>query len=451
MRIKYICFVAILVSWAAMSERMAAQEEVQQPSTFTLDEAQQYAVENNVKSKNAELTYQKAKKRANEIITQGLPKLNGEVSYQNNYERPTTLVPAEFFGGPEGEFIETKFGTKQNVNVSGTATQLIVDGRYFIGLQANETLLQMNKNMQRMEERDVRYEVEKAFYSALVAEETVDAIEKNLATVKKTLRETRAQYNSGFVEELDVDRLKLSMNNLSTRVENAKVQQELAFHVLKYKMGYPLEDSIVIEQELESFMEGDKQQISYEYDHRNRLEYKILQDRASMREFDRKQVLASYYPSMNAYVSYEQSAQRDEFNFLDFDKEWYPSGQFGIQLDIPIFDSFEKGFRAQQKKIERQQLLNRLDNFENTASVEVKRARTEYIQAKNNLDNQEQNLELAQKVYDKTTTKYNEGVGSSLEVSNAESSLTESQANYINAVYNYLMAKAKLKKAKGGY
>lgn len=451
MTIKYLYVIAILVSCVAISEEIAAQENVQQPSTFTLEEAQQYAVENNVKSKNAELTHKKAKKRANEIITQGLPKLNGELSYQNNYERPTTLVPAEFFGGPEGEFIETKFGTEQNVNVSGTATQLIVDGRYFIGLQANETLLRMNKNMQRMDQRDVRYDVEKAFYSALVAEETVDALEKNLETVQKTLEQTRAQYQNGFVEELDVDRLKLSMNNLNTRVENAKVQQQLAFHVLKYKMGYPLEDSIIIEQELESFINEDNQKISFEYDHTNRLEYKILQDRATMREYDRKQVIAGYYPSMNAYVNYEQSAQRDKFNFFNFDKEWYPSGQFGVSLDIPIFDSFEKGFRAQQKKIERQQLLNRLDNFENTASVEVKRARTEFVKAKNNLENQEKNLELAQKVYDKTTTKYNEGVGSSLEVSNAESSLTESQANYINAVYDYLMAKAQLKKAKGGY
>ena len=305
--------------------------------------------------------------------------------------------------------------------------------------------------MQKKAERDVRYDVEKAYYGALVAQETVAKLEESLATINNTLQQIQKQYKNGFVGELDVDRLQLSANNLQTRLENAKVQEELTYHVLKYKMGYPVNDSIVLKQNLRSFTEGDKKDISYEFDHTNRLEYKLLQDRAAMKEFDRKQVIAGYYPSVNFFVNYEQSAQRSEFNIFDFDKKWYPSGQYGIQVDIPIFDSFEKGFKAQQKKIERQKIMNRFNNFKQTASVEVQQARSEYIKAKNNLENQKENLELAKKVYEKTTTKYNEGTGSSLEVSNAESSLTESQTNYINALYNYLMAKAALKKAKGSY
>lgn len=418
--------------------------------SFTLQQAMDYAVENSITQKNAKLDYRITDRRSFEVIAEGFPQINAEVNYQNNFRLPVSLVPMEFLGGPEGEYMELKFGLPHNMNASVTATQLIFDFRYFVGVQANRALKKSAKSQLKQSEIEVRKNVEEAYYTALAAQETVDIMSGNLETITKTLEETQQLFESGFAEQLDVDRLKLSRSNLETQVQNMEKQAQLAKVVLKFQMGFPIDNEIILEEKLEDLF-NHINQVETAYDYQNRIEYQLLQTQFQLRDYDISQTRAGYFPSIYAFGSYSFDAQRDEFNFFDSDEPWFRSGFAGIQVRVPIFDGFLRRSQVQQRQLDLMKINNQIQNFEEMVGMEVKNTRTELENAIRNFNLQQENLQLAERIYQTTVTKYQQGLGSSLEVSNAESDLTQTQANYIQSIFDAVIARSRLNHAMGLY
>lgn len=107
-----------------------------EPLKLSLEEARQYALEHNLELRNAKADANIAARQVWEITSTGLPQIDGTVGYQYFTELPTNLIPAEFFGGEQGEFLEVQFGTEQNLTATLSVNQLIFDGSYIVGLQA---------------------------------------------------------------------------------------------------------------------------------------------------------------------------------------------------------------------------------------------------------------------------------------------------------------------------
>ena len=105
------------------------------PESVTLEEALVFGLENNRNIINAGREVQRAYKEKWSVVASGLPQISASADYKNFIELHTSLVPAEFFGGKEGQFAEVKFGTPQNLSAGVILEQLIFDGSYFIGLQ----------------------------------------------------------------------------------------------------------------------------------------------------------------------------------------------------------------------------------------------------------------------------------------------------------------------------
>ena len=95
--------------------------------SFTLQEAIDYALQNNLNAKNANRELEQAKLKKWETTTMGLPQINAAIDYQNNLVIQRSVVPAEFFGGNPGEFIDVAFGTKHVMIGRATLSQLIFD------------------------------------------------------------------------------------------------------------------------------------------------------------------------------------------------------------------------------------------------------------------------------------------------------------------------------------
>ena len=416
---------------------------------FSLGEAIQYALEHNINTKNSRLDKEINRKRALEIITEGLPKFYLDVEYKHNLELPTSIVPGEFIG-LSGEDFEVEFGTPHNVNTDFIVTQLIVDGRYFIGLKANKTLVAIGDEQIKLSEIDVKNNVSKAYYAVLVAQEGVMIVSQNLETLKKLLFETSELYKNGFLEELDVDRLKLQLSNMESTEKKVRLQLELSKSVLKYNMGLDHTIDINLTGKLETFL-AESFNLDDEFNYQNRSEFRLLNLQWNMRGYDAQRIRAGYLPSLNAFAGYGFNAQRQEFDIFDFNEKWFNVAYWGLQLHVPIFDSYKNGSIYRQKKLEQAKIKNQITDFEQSSNLQVNQQRTEYKTAKDEFDNQKLNLELAQKIYDKVQIKYNEGVGSSIELAQAEADLTETQSNYINAMYELLSKRSELMKALGNY
>jgi outer membrane protein TolC len=324
----------------------------------------------------------------------------------------------------------------------------LFNGSWLVGVNAAKTYVGLLESQQKLTEIEVRKNVELAYYTVLISEESEKIWQKNIDNLKKTLNEVTQLNTQGFVEEIDVDRLKMSVSTLQTNLENVQRQTELAKTFLKFQIGLdvnqPLEltDSLGSVQNDFTFIEGDQNYL-------RRTEFEILETTRVLNDYNVRVNKAGYYPSLMLIGSLSTNAQRNSFNFLDFNEPWFETALVGVSLQVPIFDGLQK-----KNKIENAQIgLQKVELLEQTTNqaiqLEIAKAKTDYENAVNDLENQNANILLAEKIYNVSLIKYREGVGSSLELTNAESSLYQTQGAYIGALYNLLNAKANLKKALG--
>ena len=264
----------------------------------------------------------------------------------------------------------------------------------------------------------------------------------------KTLNEVAEMNKAGFVESIDVDRLTISRYTLATMRNNAERQKALALNLLKFQMGMDLSETIRLTDGLEKMSEN-MVLLQGDMNYMNRPEFGVIQSTKRLNELNIKANKSAYLPSLALIGSYEQAAQRNEFNFFDTSQPWFETFLVGLQLNVPIFSGMQRSAAVQSAQIGYEQSQIAEQTLLQSVNLEVAQYQTEYLNALDNLTNQESNITLAEKIYNITLIKYREGLGSSLELTDAESTLLNAETNYINALYNFLSAKTNLKKALG--
>ena len=421
--------------------------------SLSLDEAIQYAVENNYESQNVKLDALINDKIALERVGVGLPDVSAGIVYQHYAKLPVSIIPegSNFGGQIVPDDIELEFGVPHNVNLDFSVSQILVDGRYFIGLKANKTLKAMSQEQIALTESEVKNNTAKAYYGVLVAEKRTGIVEKNIATIEKILSDTKQLYENGFSEELDVDRLELQLANMESTLKSSTQQHQLSLNILKYSMGLDGETGVKLTDDLEKLLSSSPIVESNAFNPGNRAEYKLLKHQLQMRIYDAKQTALNYAPSIVAFAGYGFNAQRQKFNIFDFSQNWYQIAYWGIELKMSLFDGFKNGAKYQQKKLDQLKIDNQIESFELQANLEVNQRGTDYKTALEEFDNQNKNLALAEKIYNKVQVMYKEGLSSSMELADAEKSLVETQSNYINSMFDLLVAKSELEKALGSY
>lgn len=480
-RILYFKLGGALLALLAISKLNAQQPAPTQ--TFTLEESIAFALKHNVQVKNERLNLGIAKAQIGETTAQGLPQINGSVNYTNNLTvqqqfLPDFISPAVYgvleqenlvASDPNRQFgiFGAAFGTPHTANASLSVSQLIFNGSYFVGLRAAKVFRELTeKNLQKAE-IDVAEGVALAYYGALVAEERLRLLEANVDRLDSVLVETQALYEAGFAEEIGVKRIRVNLNNLKTEYEN--VQRALAINLsaLKFQMGIPMEEEIAVAGDLRSFDIDRELLLPQDFTYSDRIEYKQLQVNKELAELDVKNNKVQYYPTITAFGNFGYNAGKP--NFQDLFEEtpdtertndegtteiieqntWNDFASIGVTMNIPIFDGLAKANRIRRTKLVVEQVQNQLDNLENAIDLELEQAR---INLENNLQSlkmQEENMQLAQEVAQVARIKYQEGVGSSLEVVEAENQFKAAESNYYNALYNALVARVNFQKASG--
>ena len=421
----------------------------QEPQSMSLQEAIDYAMENNFSIKNAQIQIADAQEQIIERRAFGLPRIDGTINYNYFVQLPGSLVPAQFFdpSAPEDEFTTITFGTRNDLQLGLSASSMIFDGSYFVGLRAARAYRNYVEKDLTAKRQEVKNAVTDAYLPVLLLEETRKTLEKNIGTLTKIHDETKALYREGFVEKLDVDRLELSLANLNTELSNIRRQAELVYNGLKFQMGYPLDQPLLASDQIEQLLiPASAEELGNEIDYRSRPEYQVLELGKQLNELNIQLNRSGYLPSLSAFANYQQSAQGDNLFKNPF---WIPTFIVGFRLNIPIFDGFEKRAKVNRAKLDLAVVENQQKELERAISLEVTNARTAYRSAQSRVDDQRKNLVLAEKIYETTQIKYREGVGSSLELVQAEQSLFQTQQNYIQSLYELLVAKMNLNKALG--
>lgn len=446
MKIKEYCFAILLIGGclAVSNNSLYGQEKFQ----FTLEEAQQYGIEHSYQSQSASMEVKKSKRKVKETIATGLPQINATGNYQKYLELPVQLVPAESFGGAPGEYVEFTFGTEQQLGVDIRATQLLFDGSYFVGLQASKVYLELSKNDREKTETEVKQMITQAYGNVLVTEENAEILSQNIGNLKKNLDETTALYENGFVEEQDKDQLELLLANAKSAYDQASRQIGISRNQLKFAMGIDIENEVELTESIDEITieSTDEDYLNNEFDVKSHIDYKVIATQKEGSKLLWKQEKSTYLPSLNAFYSYQQNSYSSEFDFLD-DARWFPTQTIGLNLDIPIFSGFGRNQRVQQAKIDFEKSELAEKQITQKLQIDVANARSEYTFTLSQFQTSKQNLKLAERIYHKMQTKYEEGVSTSLELTQASDQLLDTQSSYINAAIQLINAKSNLDKA----
>lgn len=430
--------------------------QAQEAEQFSLLEAIAYAQGKSNSVRTAQLDVARSKAEVQEYTSIGIPKLNAGVEYNYFIHLPTSLIPNDAFAidipgipPPEPGYSETQFGTRNNLTFELSMNTLVFDGSYFVGLKASKGLMEMTKRQADLTKYDIKHMVVKAYLQALIAEENKGVLLKNIENLEKMRKETQAFLDNGMVEQLDVDRLDLSLSNLQVELEMLARQTELAYNVLKFQMNYPLEDEIELSNSLEDALAlPDADDMDGEIVFDRRIETDIMKQTIRLNELNTKRFTMGYLPSLSAFAVHQQVLQRDDL-FDGSQPGFYPTTIIGLKLNVPIFDGLDKAAKIKKSKIDVQKFQLQLNDLERSITLQVTNARVVYSNATKRLVNQDKNLALAERILNTTRIKYREGVGSSLEMTQAEQELYRTQANRLNALYELVVAKADLDKALG--
>ncbi|WP_423147228.1 TolC family protein [Rubrolithibacter danxiaensis] len=418
-----------------------------QTHEFNLQQCLDYAYANQDSMKNARLDIESANYKVKETIGIGLPQVSGSAALQDYLKIPTTLLPGEFFNQP-GTFIPVKFGVKYQANAGLSVSQLLFNGTYLVGLKASKTYKELSQRAFNRTKIETEIAVTKAYYQVLVNGEQLKLIDANLNQLKKQLNETTALNEQGFVEKIDLSRIQVLYNNLSTTRENTVRLLALGYQLLKFQMGMPVADNLKLTDKIEDIkLETD---LSVEPDttaYRKRIEYGLLETQKKLNQLDLQRIKSEALPSLAAFGSGSYNFQSDQFsNLLD---EKFPTVVVGLQLNVPIFSGFQRLNQVRQAKIAVQKSENMLNTVKNGLQLQQEQARVMYTNGIQSLNNQKSNMSLAEEVLRVSRIKYEQGVGSSLEVTQAQTALEEAQNNYIQALYDALISKVDLDRAYG--
>ena len=424
----------------------------QQVVSLSLSEAVDYAVENNPTTKNARLELLISKATIKETTARGLPQINGAYNLDYNPKIPVVFLPNQPpFGDPSNpsDVIPARFGVSYSSGLGVTVNQMIFDGSFFVGLRAAKTLLELTNKDLKKAEIDVVENVKKAYFGVLVNQQRIRLAGANLSRIDTLLKETTALNEAGFVEKIDVSRVQVQRNNTFTQVQRSQTALEISKQILKLQLGIPAEYEVELVETLQDLSTKEALiQLLGEVGS-DRIEIEQVATQITLVGLDLKNNVSQYMPKIDFIGNTRKSGAGNELDRVFNKSNWFGSSLVGLNMSIPIFDGFSKAARIQKNRVQLTQLENQRSFLKESFNSELYAAKANLRNDLNILEVQEANLQLATEVYQIARIKYKEGIGSNLEVVNADASLVEAEINYLGALYDGLISKINLEKALG--
>lgn len=440
-RIAALIFLTFWAGGLRAQQPSSQQASTQQPGIYQLSLQQviDYASKNSVLVKNALLDFEIQQQSNRATTSQALPQISATLGITDNLQLPTSLIPGEFVGQPAGTYYPLTFGTQYNSSAGVTLKQILFDGQVFVGLQARQTSLDFYLKKKEITEQMLRANLQKIYFQLLVARTQVDQIDANINSQEELLHNSSELFKNGFAEQLDVDKATVQLSNLQSEKIQTNLNIANGYLGLKVLMGMPVRDSLALTDTLTYEMIRDAS-LGDNYKYNDRRDYQLMLMNKKLNEYDVSRYKKMYIPTVSLMANYTQNQYVNDFN-LGKKGTWYPSSYLGLNIAVPIFDGFYKDANIKQAKLRLRQTENNMDSLQNRIDNDVKNAQLRFAAALSTLDVQKKNMDLSEKVYMQTRKKYDQGLGSNLEITNALTDQKTAQANYFNALYSAIVAK----------
>jgi len=421
--------------------------------SLSLKEAIEFGMENNRSLKNAEREIQMAFKERWKTIAIGLPNIKLDLNYLNNIELPTSLIPAEFFGGNKGEFAEIQFGTEQSAIGSVRMEQILFDGSWLVGLEYSKIYLATSENFYEKTLLQVRESIVKLYSLIVTLNEGIILLENNLENFRKDLYEITELYKNGFEEIENVEQIKITLAQAELSLLQTKKTQENQLNLLKLVLGIDLEDEIILTTSINNFI-GENIVFSNsleEFSTSENIDVKISQNAFDTKRIEYKLEKSKQLPKLSGFLSGTYTGYNNEFDFLNKSQNWFGSSVVGINLEVPLFNANSLNISSQKAKIAMEKAKTSLEEQSDKIEAEVKDKLNQYELAVNSLNINQENMMLSMSIEEKNSIKFFEGIVSSFELRQAQLQLLDSQQKYLNSVLDIISVKAELETLYNNY
>jgi outer membrane protein len=438
---------------------------------FSIQQCLDYAKKNSSQVKNALLDLQ-IQQQSNKAITAGaLPTISATGTTTDYFNIPvqpvSDFITPAVYGVLVNQGVKNGSGNpitlpttnpavfpfslyqKYSAGGSLTLTQTLFDGQVFIGLQARKASIDYYQKAIDITEENIAVNIYKVYYQLVVSKTQMQQIDANISRAQKLMHDASAMYQNGFSEKLDVDKATVQLANLQTQKQSTQTTIDNGYLGLKYLMGMPVKDSLALS---DNFTEDDLKNgvldnTNYKYDDRN--DYQGLLLNQKLNEYNVKRYKYSYYPTLNLNASYQKNSYSNTYNFFNKEGMWFTTSYVGLTLNVPIFSGFAKDANLQKARLQLIQTQNQIDNLKNSIDNDATQAQNKFRSDISTVDFQKQNMKLAESVYDQTKKKYESGLASNTDITNAQTDLITAQTNFISALYDAVIAKVDYQKATG--
>ena len=416
-----------------------AQEEMR----FSLEEAIQHTLTHNFDMLKADLEIEKAERKVWETTATGLPHIDGAIDYQNNIQMQKIFLMDTVF----------QAGQKQNISPSIQINQLIFSGSYIVGLQSAKAYKEISGLSKDKTKAQLTEAVINAYAAVAIADENLAILENNLKSSEKNLNDISEIFKAGFAEEQDVDQLNYTLKQLKASKNFAQRQRQSALNSLKFIMGVDQDARLVLTNNLDDLMMDHlallRDDLKAEID--KHIDYQIANHQVLTSELQVKYQKTMALPSLSTYLSHSENWSTNEAAlFKDFGNH-FASTIWGIKLNVPIFSSFERRAKTQQAQIDLEIAEVERKKTEQKLIQDVRNAEVAYDNAIESYYTSKDLVDLSSKILEKEQIKFNEGISSSMDLTNAEEQLYRAQNQYIQAAFDVMQSKTALYQALGQY
>ncbi len=443
-----------LLTFLLIAGILHSQDQKQQYA-LSLDQAISHALEHNYSVISASRDIQIAEQRRWETTATGLPQINGGVDYTNNIEQQLMVVPATFINpnAAPGTFAAVAFSAKHNATARATLSQLLFDGSYLVALKASKTFLEYYRNYKQKTDNEIREEVINAYGNVLLAEESISILERNKASLDKTLFETSETFKQGLIEEENVEQLQITLSSVNSSLNNSRRVRDISYSMLKLSLGMEADAELTLTDKLEDLTRKnlDLALTQTEFNVQNNIDYKIGENFREQRRLELMQQKSRALPSLSANLNYGATTFGSEFSELTKTTQpWYDFLTLGVNLNVPIFSSFGRRAKTQQAKITLEQAETQLTETEQRLHLAYQQAKSQYEFSVEEFATSKNNLQLAERIESKQQTKFTEGLSSSFDFSEAQRQLYTAQQNYLQSMINVISNRATLENIING-
>jgi len=419
-------------------------------SSFSLKDCIEYAKTHHSTLKTGEYDIAIAQKRVNEQIGSGLPQITASGSLDDNLKKATQLMPAAMFGGPSGSYVEMESGTRYSMSAGVSLNQNIINPSFWIGLESARISKKLSEQRFQQSYEQVVYGIGLAYYQSMILQKQVRILQATLDASNASLRAAELRFANGMAKQTDIDRLRISFNNARSQMEQTAMNYEQSLNSLKFNLGMPVDSALILADTLLPTSFADTSvDTSVAMAVESRSDYRLQETNLFLSKLDRKKLFASTLPVLTGYVNLRYNAANEEFNLIDKDQKWYESSAIGLQLSMPLFSGLQTFQRIAQLRLTMIKAEETLKQTEQSIKVNVSNYLVQYKTTLAQITNESDNYELAKRVYADTRLEFEQGVSSTYNLVQAESSLREAQNNYFNKLLNFYIARIGLEQAKG--